>query len=101
MAGFNRIKWAKRKDQSDMKLERLKLSEIYEIITDKRFKIRFKIANLICRDYLRNYLATANLRLTDCINILESDAYSDKVKLKNIDRNIRRAKRSLEDVFDF
>lgn len=101
MAGFNRIKLAKRKDQSDMKLERLKLSEIYEIITDKRFKIRFKIANLICRDYLRNYLATANLRLTDCVNVLESDTYSDKAKLKHIDRNIRRAKRSLEDVFDF
>lgn len=100
MAGFYRIKWAKRKDQSDMKLERLKLSEIYEIITDKRFKIRFKIANLICRDYLRNYLATANLRLTDCINVLETHTYSDKVKLKYIDRNIRRAKRSLEDVFD-
>lgn len=101
MAGINGRKWSKRKYRSNEKLERLNLDEVWEIITDKRFTIRFKIANLICRDYLRNYLASANLRLSNCIDVLDNDYYSDEVKLNYIDRNIRRAKKTLNDVFDF
>lgn len=101
MAGINGIKWSKRKDRSNEELERLSLDEVWEIITDKRFTIRFKIANLICRDYLRNYLASANLRLSNCIDVLDNEYYSDEVKLKYIDRNIRRAKKTLNEVFDF
>lgn len=101
MVGINGIKWSKRKDRSNEELERLSLDEVWEIITDKRFTIRFKIANLICRDYLRNYLASANLRLSNCIDVLDNEYYSDEVKLKYIDRNIRRAKKTLNEVFDF
>lgn len=101
MAGISGIKWAKRKDRPNEELERLKLDEVWEIITDKRFKIRFKIANLICRDYLRNYLASANVRLSNCIDVLDNDYYSDEVKLKYIDRNIRRVKKTINEVFDF
>lgn len=101
MAGINGIKWSKRKDRSNEELKRLSLDEVWEIITDKRFTIRFKIANLICRDYLRNYLASANLRLSNCIDALDNEYYSDEVKLKYIDRNIRRAKKTLNEVFDF
>ena len=101
MAGITGTMWAKNKKQSKEKLERLKLDEIWEIITDKRFGIRFKIANLICRDYLRNYMVSANCRLRDCIRILECEYYSDETKLKYIDRNIRRVNKTLEEVFDF
>lgn len=101
MAGINGRKWAKRKDRSNDELERLSLDEAWDIITDKRFTIRFKIANLICRDYLRNYLASANLRLSNCIDVLDNDCYSDEVKLKYIDRNIRRVKKTINEVFDF
>lgn len=101
MAGIKGTKWAKNSKQPKEKLERLNLDEIWEIITDKRFTIRFKIANLICRDYLRNYLASANSRLSSCIDILDNEYYSDEVKLKHVDRNVRRAKKTLEEVFDF
>lgn len=101
MAGIFGKTWAKNSKQSRQKLERLKLGEIWEIITDRRFGFRFKIANLICRDYLRNYLATANSSLHDCIRVLDDPYKSDEVKLKYINRNIRRASKSLEDVFEF
>lgn len=92
---------AKNNKQSKEKLERLKLDEILEIITDKRFGIRFKIANLICRDYLRNYLASVNGRLNDCVYIIEHPYYSDETKKHHINRNLRRAKKTLDEVFDF
>ena len=101
MAGIVGTKWTKNNKQSREKLERLKLDEAWEIITDKRFGIRFKIANLICRDYLRNYLASANSRLHDCIDVLYSDHYSDETKIHYIGRNLRRAKKTLDEVFDF
>lgn len=101
MACINGIKWPKKKDRFNGKLKRLSLDKVWEIVTDKRFKIRFKIANLICRDYLRNYLASANLRLSNCIYVLDNEYYSDEVKLKYIDRNIRIAKETLNEVFDF
>ena len=101
MAGIIASKWAKNSKRSRQKLERLRLSEFWEILTDKRFGFRFRIANLICRDYLRNYLASARSQVWDCIHILEQPYYSDEVKLKHIDRNLRRANKTLEDVFDF
>lgn len=101
MAGISGKKWAKNNKQSRQRLERLKLDEIWEIVTDKRFSIRFKIANLICRDYLRNYLASANARIHDCIDILESDYYSDETKIRYVTRDMRRAKKTLDEVFDF
>lgn len=101
MAGIFGKNWAKNSKQSKDELERLKIDEVWEIITDKRFGIRFRIANLICRDYLRNYLASANHRVKACIDILEHPYYSDEVKLKHIDRNVRRATKTLEEVFDF
>jgi hypothetical protein len=101
MAGIFGIKWAKNKKQSKDKLERLKLSEIWEILTDKRFGFRFRIANIICRDYLRLHILTGNHRVRNCIDILEHPYYSNEVKLKHIERNLRRANKALEDVFDF
>lgn len=101
MAGIIGTTWAKNSKQSKMRLERLKPDEMWEIITDKRFGIRFKIANLICRDYLRNYLAAANHRVHNCIEILDSDCYSDETKIRYINRNMRRVNKTLEDVFDF
>lgn len=101
MAVIIGTKQPKNKKQPKEKLEKLKLDEIWEIITDKRFGIRFRIANIICRDYLRNYLAAANHRVRSCIDILEHPYYSDEVKLKHIDRNLRRAKKTLDEVFDF
>lgn len=82
-------------------LERLKLGEVWEIITDKRFGIRFRIANLICRDYLRNYLAAANSRVVDCLDILDRECYSDEAKIRHIQRKLGRVTETLEDVFDF
>ena len=100
MAGIKGITWGKNSKQSKEKLERLKLDEIWEIITDKRFGIRFRIANLICRDYVRNYMVSVNHRIDNCIDILEHPYYSDEVKLKHINRNIRRAKQTLNEVFE-
>lgn len=82
---------------SKKKLDRLSLSEVWEIITDKRFGIRFKIANIICRDYLRNYLAMVNYELNTCEWILDQD-YSYETKIKCIDGKVRRVKKTLNDV---
>lgn len=101
MAGINGTTWVKNNKQSKQKLERLKLDEVWEILTDKRFGFRFKIANLICRDYLRNYIASANWNLNDCVWVLDHPYYSNDVKLKYISRKVRRASKSLEDVFEF
>ena len=98
MAGIKGTKWAKKKDKQ--KLDRLTLDEIWEIITDKRFGIRFKIANIICRDYLRNYLAMVNCELNTCEWILDQD-YSYETKIKCIDGKVRRVKKTLNDVFEF
>lgn len=95
MAGIKGTTWAKRKDKQ--KLERLTIGEIWEIITDKRFGFRFRIANLICRDYLRNYLSTVNYELNTCEWILDQD-YSYETKIKCIDGKVRRVKKTLKDV---
>lgn len=100
MAGIKGTKWAKNSKQSKQKLERLTLDEIWEIITDKRFSIRFKIANLICRDYLRNYVASALWNLNDCIRVLDDPYNSDNVKLKCISSKVKRASKTLNEVFD-
>ena len=101
MAGISGKKWAMNNKQSKETLERLRLDEVWEIITDKRFGIRFKIANLICRDYLRNYVAVANSRLYDCLDVLECECYSDETKIRYVTRNLRRATKTLSEVFDF
>lgn len=101
MVGIIGTTWAKNSKQSKQKLERLKLEEIWEIITDKRFGFRFKIANLICRDYLRNYLASISYELNNCNWILDCEDYSDEVKIKCITGKVRRAKKTLNDVFEF
>ena len=98
MAGIKGTTWAKRKDKQ--KLERLTIGEIWEIITDKRFGFRFRIANIICRDYLRNYLSTVNYELNTCEWILDQD-YSDETKIKCIDGKVRRVKKTLNDVTKF
>lgn len=101
MAGIIGTKWAKSNKQTKEKLERLKLSEVWEIVTDKRFGVRFKIANLICRDYLRNYLAASHIGVDDCLNLLEDPDVSDKTKLKYTISKIRRVSKTLNEVFDF
>ena len=100
MAGIKGTTWAKNNKQSRQKLERLKLDEIWEIITDKRFSIRFKMANLICRDYLRNYLASISCELNNCTWVLDCEGYSDEVKIICITGKIRRASKTLNEVFD-
>ena len=89
-----------KKVRSRPRLERLKLDEVWEIITDKRFSIRFKIANLICRDYLRNYLASVNHRIQSSIDILDNEHYTDETKIRHIKRNLERARNTLDEVFD-
>lgn len=95
MTGIKGTELGKREDKQ--KLDRLTIGEIWEIITDKRLGIRFKIANIICRDYLRNYLAMVNYELNTCVWILDQD-YSDETKVKCIDGKVRRVKKTLNDV---
>ena len=101
MANIIRTMKTKSSKQSKQKLERLKLGEIWEILTDKRFGVRFKIANLICRDYLRNYLVSVNCEVNNCIDILDHPYYSDENKIRYINRKLKRAKKTLNEVFDF
>lgn len=51
-----------------------------EFFKDKRFSLDFKIANLIMRDSLRNYLAT---------DLIALQQIEDK-RARNIEKDIRR-----------
>lgn len=67
-----------------------------EFFADKRFGWRFKIANFIMGDYLRNYLACGCLGNLDSIINIES---TDSVVVY-IQKRARRARKSVIEVME-
>lgn len=70
------------------------LSDWWEFFTDKRFGWRFKIANFIMDDYLRNYLAVGGL--CNLGNILDIEAKTTHEVL--MQRYAEKARKSIVDV---
>lgn len=76
--------------------DRVKLSDWIEFFTDKRFGWRFKLANLIMNDYLRNYLAVGGL--VNLGNIM--DLKADTVRERRMQRYAEKARKSIIEVME-
>lgn len=74
----------------------MRLSDWWEFFTDKRFGWRFKIANFIMNDYLRNYLAVGGL--CNVCNILDFKAETTQERL--MQRYAEKARNSIIDVME-
>lgn len=74
----------------------MKISDWWEFFTDKRFGWRFKIANLIMNDYLRNYLAVGGLVNLD--NII--DAGVETVYDLLVVQYATKARKAITDVME-
>ena len=74
----------------------MKLSDWLEFFADKRFGWRFKIANFIMNDYLRNYLAVGGLcNLSNALDIGAETVREDRMHYY-----IRKARDSIIDVME-
>lgn len=74
----------------------MKLSDWIEFFTDKRFGWRFKIANFIMNDYLRNYLAVGGL--VNLGNIM--DLKADTVRERRMQRYAEKARKSITSMME-
>lgn len=72
------------------------ISDWWEFFIDKRFGWRFKFANLIMNDYLRNYLAVGGL--VNLGNILDIEARTVHEELMH--RYAEKARKSIVDVME-
>lgn len=60
----------------------MSLFDWLEFFTDKRFGWRFKLANLIMNDYLRNYLAVGGLgNLSNILDIKARTVHEERMLL--------------------
>ena len=56
-----------------------------DFFKDRKFSFRFKLANLIMNDYLRNYLAVGCLiPLENSLKYIEPETYNEKYILKKM-----------------
>ena len=70
-----------------------------ELLSDKRFSLRFRILNILSGDYLRNYLAVGVLfQINECDRLLTGN-YPDEYKIKMLKCRIDKAKKAMEDVW--
>lgn len=74
----------------------MKLSDWLEFFADKRFGWRFKLANFIMNDYLRNYLAVGGL--TNLDNII--DVGAETVRDLLVIQYANKARKAITDVME-
>jgi len=71
-----------------------------ELITDKRFSLKFRIPNLLSGDYLRNYLAVGVYSpILHCQELLNTEGHSEKYIMKALKHDIDKAKKGMDDVW--
>ena len=76
------------------------MNDFLELLTDKRFSLKFRILNILSGDYLRNYLAVGVAsRINDCVRVLNDDDYSDKSKIALVKLHTLKAKKAMDDVW--
>lgn len=69
----------------------------FDFFKDKRFSLRFKLANLIMNDYLRNYLAVGCLLpLESSLKYIEAETDYEKYVRKQIEK----ATDTIRDIFE-
>ena len=76
------------------------MRDFFELLTDKRFSLKFRILNILSGDYLRNYLAVGVLsQINECDRILNLEDCSNEYKIKTLKYRIEKAKKSMNDVW--
>ena len=76
------------------------MKDFFELLTDKRFSLRFRILNILSGDYLRNYLAVGvMIPIINCDEVLNRDESSDEYKIKMAKFYIAKAKKAMDDVW--
>lgn len=77
------------------------MKDFFEILFDKRFSLKFRILNILSGDYLRNCLGIGvQSYINDCERILNDNNFSDDYKIKTIKRNIVKAKKGMNDIWN-
>ena len=74
----------------------MKLFDWLEFFSDKRFGWRFKFANLIMNDYLRNYLAVGGLMNLDNIIDIGAETVLDLLVIQYANN----ARKAITDVME-
>lgn len=68
----------------------------FDFFKDKRFSLRFKLANLIMNDYLRNYLAVGCMvPLDNTLRYVEAKTNNEKY----MQRQMGKVANTIEDIF--
>ena len=69
----------------------------FDFFMDKKFSIRFKLANLIMNDYLRNYLAVRCLiPLENGVKYIEAETDNEEY----LQRQMEKAVDSIKEIFE-
>jgi len=75
------------------------MKDFFELLTDKRFSLKFRILNILSGDYLRNYLALRVLfQINKCDEILNGIC-TEEYKIKILKENISKAKKGIDDIW--
>lgn len=74
----------------------MKISDWLEFFADKRFGWRFKLANFIMNDYLRNYLAVGGLTNLDNIIDIGAETVLDLLVIQYANK----ARKAITDVME-
>lgn len=76
------------------------MKHFFELLTDKRFSLKFRILNILSGDYLRNYLASSVYHhILDCERLLTDESLPEKYRMTAMKRNIVKAKKGMNDVW--
>lgn len=75
------------------------MKDFLELLTDKRFSLRFRILNILSGDYLRNYLSGVAMNINECVRALNDEETSDKSKIALVKLRTNKAKKNMSDVW--
>lgn len=76
------------------------MRDFFQLLTDKRFSLRFRILNILSGDYLRNYLALGVLYYVNkCNEIIDTDRDFNENEIKTIRKYLIKAKKGIDDIW--
>ena len=75
------------------------MKDFFELLTDKRFSLRFRVLNILSGDYLRNYLAGVAMNINECVRALNDEDTSDKSKIALVKLRTNKAKKNMDAVW--
>ena len=77
------------------------MKHFFELLTDKRFSLRFRILNTLSGDYLRNYLAIGILfHVNKCDEILNKENLPNSYRIEALKESIAKVKKGIYDIWN-